>query len=568
MYKRCSFLGYLAILWAIPSFSDATAYTTIDHGSVLDAATWDCNCVPAFTAGNQFSIQHTVTVPSSLINQAAITIEEGGSIEVQSTATFTNSGTLQVFWGDLTINGGGGLVNTLTSTLEIAKNTDGFAASLRLLSGSSTYNLGTLTVSASSAIYAFSSSSFNNSGTLNINGIGASLDLFSTFINAGTLILDNEGTLYGGTVINIGTIGILNGAVDTGTSIIASGEDSVVYGVGFGVSNTNTDLNLDTGAIKPGLDAGAEVGTLTLGNVDLAQGTYYCNIVDPMGFTGGNPFDQVYVGNYFSDSGLLTIDGTAGTGSKLNVHFGYTPPAGSNYDIMYTSGTIMGSFNPGNVTVTGGNVTAWTLSYPEDGEGNFSVRLTVDTVLPVQLTSFTAAPFNQAAELVWVTASEQNLDGFAIEQKLRDGTWKEVGFVKGSGNATTLTTYRFKTKGLTSGWHSFRLKQLDQDGSFTYSPEARVLIELPAAYLTNPVYPNPFQHQAEFEFAVSKPQAVEVGLYNMLGQKVATLFKGTAEAHILHTIPIRGEGLQSGTYLVQLVGNGFAQSQKLTLIKP
>ena len=83
----------------------------------------------------------------------------------------------------------------------------------------------------------------------------------------------------------------------------------------------------------------------------------------------------------------------------------------------------------------------------------------------------------------------------------------------------------------------------------------------------NPAYPNPFNPQTTVTFAVANKQNVTMHLYNVLGQRVATLFNGTVEANNLQTVRIESSNLQSGTYLVRLVGENFTGTQRITLVK-
>jgi hypothetical protein len=68
-------------------------------------------------------------------------------------------------------------------------------------------------------------------------------------------------------------------------------------------------------------------------------------------------------------------------------------------------------------------------------------------------------------------------------------------------------------------------------------------------------------------FAVNRSQAVEVAMYDMLGRRVQVLWSGEAVAGRMQEVRIDGIGLPSGVYLVRVVGNGFAETQRVTLTK-
>ncbi|MCK7525628.1 MAG: hypothetical protein MZV64_52510 [Ignavibacteriales bacterium] len=67
--------------------------------------------------------------------------------------------------------------------------------------------------------------------------------------------------------------------------------------------------------------------------------------------------------------------------------------------------------------------------------------------------------------LTWNTATEVNNQGFEIQRKTT-GEFERVGFVEGKGTTTEVQNYLFRDKDLLSGNYTYRLKQMDFDGSF------------------------------------------------------------------------------------------------------
>ncbi len=68
-------------------------------------------------------------------------------------------------------------------------------------------------------------------------------------------------------------------------------------------------------------------------------------------------------------------------------------------------------------------------------------------------------------------------------------------------------------------------------------------------------------------FAVKQPQEVRVEMFDMLGRKVQEMYRGVPEVGVTQTVRIDGSLLQSGTYLVRVLGEGVNESQIVTLIK-
>ena len=111
----------------------------------------------------------------------------------------------------------------------------------------------------------------------------------------------------------------------------------------------------------------------------------------------------------------------------------------------------------------------WGSSYTANSgsQANFSIaRLTTDDPIPVELTSFTASATGNNVLLEWSTASEINNYGFEIERRSINSEFDVVGFVAGSGTTTEIRNYAFTDDRIADGKYSYRLKQLDFDGSF------------------------------------------------------------------------------------------------------
>lgn len=193
------------------------------------------------------------------------------------------------------------------------------------------------------------------------------------------------------------------------------------------------------------------------------------------------------------------------------------------------------------------------------------VSITAD-VIPVELTSFTGQSNGLNAVLAWETASETNNAGFEVQMDAGAG-WQALGFVDGHGTTTEAQSYSYSTGELDPGTYTFRLKQIDFDGAFEYHGNVEVTIETPGTHTLSDVYPNPFNPTAQFALSVAREQNVDIALYNILGQQVATLFSGTVEANQTRTFTIDGNGLPSGAYLVRVVGEQFTETARITLLK-
>ena len=196
-----------------------------------------------------------------------------------------------------------------------------------------------------------------------------------------------------------------------------------------------------------------------------------------------------------------------------------------------------------------------------------NVTLITNTVLPVEMVSFTATANRTNAELHWSTATEVNNYGFDIERR-QTSTWTKVGFVAGAGTSNAPHDYSYTDNNLSPGRYVYRIKQTDNNGTFSYKVSAEVEIGLTAkefALLSN--YPNPFNPSTTIQFTLGNDGMTSLQVYNMLGQKVETLFNGNAEAGKLYQVTLDASNLPSGVYFYRLESGSFVSTKKLILMK-
>ena len=189
--------------------------------------------------------------------------------------------------------------------------------------------------------------------------------------------------------------------------------------------------------------------------------------------------------------------------------------------------------------------------------------------LPVELVSFDAMLDGHTVLLRWKTASETNNAGFEIQGISRsDQTeWEVLGFIEGAGTTVDPQRYSYRVDQLLAGQHRFRLKQVDFDGTFEYSPEVEVAVGLPTAFHLSKAYPNPFNPETQFSVSVAQAQQVETAVYDVVGRRVATLFDGFMDAQTTRSMVFEAGGLPSGLYLIRIVGERFVTTQVVTLVK-
>ena len=80
--------------------------------------------------------------------------------------------------------------------------------------------------------------------------------------------------------------------------------------------------------------------------------------------------------------------------------------------------------------------------------------------------------------------------------------------------------YIYTDASVVSGNYAYRLKQIDNNGSFKYSQSVEQEVNvMPAVIGLSQNYPNPFNPSTQISFAVSKTEQAKLVVYNMLGSR-------------------------------------------------
>ncbi len=200
-------------------------------------------------------------------------------------------------------------------------------------------------------------------------------------------------------------------------------------------------------------------------------------------------------------------------------------------------------------------------------QANADLAMTYSTSLPVEMTSFTAVQNGSQVVLEWNTATELNNLGFEVERKIGDGSWNMVGFKEGHGSTSEPQSYVYtdNISGLNSGTISYRLKQIDFGGNFTYS-DVVDLGTFATSYELSQNYPNPFNPATQISYSILEDGMVNLEVFNMLGEKVATLVNSYQESG-KYFVDFDASNLSSGTYIYKLTSGDFTAVQKMMLLK-
>ena len=197
------------------------------------------------------------------------------------------------------------------------------------------------------------------------------------------------------------------------------------------------------------------------------------------------------------------------------------------------------------------------------------ITFSYSEVLPVELARFTVTASGRDALLRWATASETNNAGFEVQRRLAaDLSFEPIGFVEGTGTTTAPQRYRFTDAGLPfeAATATYRLKQVDFDGAFAYSPLVELQLGRVEQFALHSAFPNPAHAQATLRYELPTDGPVHLGVYNLLGQRIRTLV-AAPQAAGRHEMAFGVSGLASGVYFIRLQMAGRTLTRQLTVVQ-
>lgn len=152
-------------------------------------------------------------------------------------------------------------------------------------------------------------------------------------------------------------------------------------------------------------------------------------------------------------------------------------------------------------------------------------------------------PINQRVILTWATSQELNNEYFRVERSVDNILFEGIVDVSSQGNSNRIQTYRTYDMFPQEGLNYYRLKQVDLDGTFSYSKILEVLFT-PSDYPGIRLYPN--------ILSVDKPITLETP--NREGQSI-----------LLELVDMAGRSLWKDTRLLELPKSEVYLPQQLKI---
>jgi hypothetical protein len=491
--------------------------------------------------------------------------------------------------------------------------------------GSAVFNIdGDLTIGTSSQLSIKSSTStsanfpegiINLKGNLVHNGLisilsvssGTSPGLTINFVGASNQAWSGAGTYD----TRIGFPINFNVNNSTGVTLAASKTLSAIAGASMVLSLTNgklttTNSNLLTIGSNASISGGSSSSfvdgplahtiastSLTTKTFPIGKGTEYRPV--ELAITQGAATSTTYTAEVFNAAPVSnTIPGTLGpvlstvrywnivgnpvtaiTSSTVKLSYDASDGVTDFENLKIAQGPSTGGGAWVNLGGAGTANTTGTITSTEaltDYSTNTVYTLAQNTIgtnaLPVEITSFKTITNGKNIELLWNTATELNNMGFEIERRHGSVAWTNVGFVEGNGTSNVPHSYSFVDKVTAPAKYQYRLKQIDRNGQFEYSPTIEASPAFMAEdYSLSQNYPNPFNPATTFSFAMKHAELTTVKVYNLVGQEVAILFNAVAQPDQLYSLTFEAKNLPSGIYFYALRSSSRNEVKKMSLIK-
>ena len=411
-----------------------------------------------------------------------------------------------------------------------------------------------------------------NPRSLTVNS-GVTLTATSNFTSNAAAVIDItiDGTIsasanyINGNGDNTHTIINSTGSLSVGGNMRVNGELT-----NSGMLEVTVDINESTGIITNNAS-----GTIALmANIQNWAGTFVNNgTINAQHFdvnagaslTNNSGADIILSGAMRDISGSVNNAGSISTNGRVVVNgsFTNTNELSVGGDLRIDAGTFTNTAS-GNVEVSNcGDITvAFGAAYINDGNTGTTMGGTechaavpcegdctgLNSILPVELLSFTGQPKEDRNSLQWVTASEENTKEHLVERSTDGRLWSNVGNLAGAGYSTTPTTYSFEDFAPPNSAY-YRIRFVDYDGYEEFSPV--LLIDRDGEGQGDvTIAPNPCQDQLRLQWQSAKSDRYSVSIFSLQGQLLAEEVIDLDGVSGLEYLSV--SQLRAGTYLLRV----------------
>jgi hypothetical protein len=155
---------------------------------------------------------------------------------------------------------------------------------------------------------------------------------------------------------------------------------------------------------------------------------------------------------------------------------------------------------------------------------SFSGTASLDcTLLPLEFTEFGGEKVKDQNLLHWATAREYNTSHFEIERSNNGMDFIKIGTLKSGNKKIENQIYQYWDQEPQTGINYYRLKQVDLDGTFTYTKTIAIDNQgIITSFEFQKIYPNPAQNLINFVFAVPASNSeIQIEVFDSNGKSVS-----------------------------------------------
>lgn len=171
-----------------------------------------------------------------------------------------------------------------------------------------------------------------------------------------------------------------------------------------------------------------------------------------------------------------------------------------------------------------------------------TMTMEFSTTFPVELIAFGGVYRRNVVEMVWITATETNSDYFLVQRSQDGTTFEDIGKLQAAGNSVKQSNYNFTDK-MPQGYFYYRLKQVDTDGTISFSDAIYVAHKDDLAIK---IFPTLVSDKLTIQYNPNEVKELHVEIFNSKGEKVLAtqLYSGNQELDL--------QNLAAGSYTLML----------------
>jgi hypothetical protein len=232
------------------------------------------------------------------------------------------------------------------------------------------------------------------------------------------------------------------------------------------------------------------------------------------------------------------------TGSQpVNIGGWYFTDSDDNHKFIFPAGTVI---EPGAYLVAVANDSAFSSRFP-------------DVKNYIGETGFGLSGAGEFMKLV--NNKDQLIDSLTYRNQLpwpvdADGSGATLELINAASDNSKAENWKASTQHGTPGKQNSSVTNI---GAYEFN-------EIPLGYSLAQNYPNPFNPTTTIKYSIPRNSYISLQVYDLLGKKVATLFKGTRQAGN-YTVTFNGNGLSNGVYFYQMKSDNFIETKKFILLK-